>query len=457
MRRCLMAGVAASVVGTAGYFTLSRSPGHLVQAGTPARTASAETAVPPVVRSGPNELTLSSHVAEKMGLQTTPADMASHAIRLPSFQGVLALDHDRLSRVHARFGGEVVKIGHSTDGSDPPLRVGDQVQKGDLLAVIWSTDLGNKKSEFVDALTKLKSEEQLRDRLKLLHDEGAGPGRSYRDAERDVQTRMVEVANVERTLRTWRLTDSDIADIRGEAERLMKTETLSHDMEGWARLEVRAPMSGIILEKNIVVGDIVDATTDMFKIGQLSTLAVWAHVYEEDLPLLESLPRPVKWTVTLPSRPGSEYLGTLDKVGSVIDSAQHTALLTGSVENPDGALKVGQFVTVMMQLPPSENELELPTKAVVEDGRQSVVFIQVGDTETRFERRPVNVIRRFRDEIYVTADQAGLHPGERIVTSGALMLQNAMDQLPPPAVSTANTSLETEQHEVLNSENRHPG
>lgn len=394
-------------------------------------------------RSGLNELIVPPVVVKKMKLKTIAATRPTQAITLPSYQGVLALDNDRLSRVHPRFGGEVVEIGKSTDGSDPTLHVGERVQAGDLLAVVWSTELGRKKSELVDALTKLRSEEQLRDRLKKLYEEGAGAGRSYRDAERDVQCRLVEIASLERTLRTWRLTDSELAAIHAEADRLAQVDDLNEtsmpaaEVREWARVEVRAPISGVILEKNAVVGDIVGTDTDLFKIGDLSVLVVWAHVYEDDLPLLESLPQPIQWKVTMPSRPGTEFHGLMEKIGSVIDPAQHTALVAGRVENLSNSLKIGQFVNVTVQLPAPACELELPANAVVEDGQQSVVFVQPAAEVSRFVRRPVQVTRRLREGIYIRATDPGVRAGDVVVTSGALLLQNALEQLPAPAVQTA--------------------
>ncbi len=392
-----------------------------------------------VERAGQDELIIPPTIVQKMGLGTTAAACAAHAVALPSFQGVLALDNDHLSRIHSRFAGEVVEIGHSTDGSDPTLRVGDSVKKGDLLAVIWSSEVGQKKSELVEALNKLKAEEQLRDRLKTLYEGGAGSGRTFRDAEKDVQSRLASVANIERTLRTWRLTDEDLAEIHAEATRIAESDKLPDEKNTWARVEVRAPMSGVILEKNLVVGDIVDTTTDLFKIGELSHLVVWAHVYEEDLPLLESFPRPVQWTVVRPSTPGEQYSGQLDKIGAVIDPVQHTALVTGKVDNASGDLKIGQFVTVSIKLPPSSHELELPSTAVVDDGLQSVVFVQPNVSESRFVRRPVRIVRRFRDEVYIQSTEQSVKAGDHVVTSGALMLQNAMDQIAPPSAQAANT------------------
>src|SRR5262249_33578052 len=115
------------------------------------------------------------------------------------------------------------EIGKAADGK-PPYRVGDPVRKGDLLAVIWSKDLGEKKCELVDALTRLRSEDLTLARLRKLYETGAGTERSVRDAERTVQAARNDVARAERTLRTWRLTDSDIQEVRNEAERLAKLD-----------------------------------------------------------------------------------------------------------------------------------------------------------------------------------------------------------------------------------------
>ena len=368
----------------------------------------------------------------KMGLATATASAATRPITLPPFHGVLALDSDRLSRVNSRFAGEVVEMGQpSPSKGELAFRVGDQVHAGDLLAVVWSKELGEKKSELVDALAKLRAEELLLKRLRHLYESGAGPERSVRDSERNVQAARVDVAKAERTLRTWRLTDADLKAIQAEADRIIALDRRPAPSPDWARVELRAPRDGVILEKNIAIGDLVDPTSTVFRIGDLSQLAVWAHVYEEDLMLLQALPQPIRWTVALPSRGGATFSGTLGKIGAVIDPAQHTALVSGRVENLRGDLKAGQFVTVTIELPAPTREVELPAAAVVEDGRESAVFVQPDPGVQRYQRRPVKVLRRFRDVIYVRAEETGVQPGDRVVTAGALLLLNAMDQLPP--------------------------
>ena len=214
---------------------------------------------------------------------------SSTAPILLELSGTLMLDSDRLSHVRARFAGEIVDWGDGDAKS--PLDFGQRVRKGQLLAVIWSRDLGEKKSELVDGLSQLRVDQESLTRINKVAGDGAVPDRVIRDAERKVEADRIAVARAERTLQSWRISEEEIDAVRAEADRL------SHDAKQnreelprqWARVEVRAPWDGAIIEKNVALGDLVDTSTDLFKIADLSRLRVMAHAYEEDLPALDAM------------------------------------------------------------------------------------------------------------------------------------------------------------------------
>lgn len=372
----------------------------------------------------------------RLGVTTTAAQKATEARKLPPLHGCLALSNDRLVRVHSRFAGEIISIEEvmeaapsGTRSTRRPLRFGDQVKKGQLLAVVWSKDLGEKKSDLVDALSKLQLDRETLKQLEML--KGVVPERSLREAERNVETDLVAAARAERALRSWRLSDEEIASVRAEAQSLRGPAKAGDKVhETWARVEVRAPQDGMILEKNVSAGDIVDTNADLFKIGDLSCLAVWAHVYEDDLRVLEKLRLPTPWTVRIPAAPGLALPGHLEQIGPVVDQNQHTALVLGHVDNPNGTLKVGQFITATVTLPPPADEVEVPADAVVEDGRESIVFVRPDPSKLHFIRRRVMVSRRFQDKIYLRGDS--IRPGDQVVTGAALLLRQALDELPLP-------------------------
>ena len=400
-----------------------------------------------LVEGDPDLLRVPPDVIKALGIRTVPAKRSTSSRSLV-LNGSLALDANRLARVHPRFGGEVVEIGTIADPAEGikdgvtasrPLRFGDVVREGQLLAVLWSTPLGEKKSEYIDALSQLGMErETLRRQETLLKDE-AVPERNVREAKRSVEAGEIAVDKVERTLRSLRLTDEEIESIRIEADRIRSRSKLPEDRErlkAWARLEVRAPFEGTVVERNIAVGDIVETTTDLFKIADLRQLAVWAYVYEEDLPLLLSVPSPVPWSIRVKTDPQIGRLdSSIEEIGDIIDPSQHTALVTGRVGNAQGRLRAGQFITATVELPSEPGELEIPTSAVVEDGDESVVLIQPAAGRPEFALRHVSIIRHTKDVAHVRAvpgpDAGGqlLRPGDLVASSGSLELRATLRDL----------------------------
>ena len=95
-----------------------------------------------------------------------------------------------------------------------------------------------------------------------------------------------------RTLQSWRLSKEEIDEVRAEAARLVREKMADRQelVQQWARLDVLAPLDGVIIERNVTQGELVDTSTDLFKIADLSRLGVLAHAYEEDLPTLDALP-----------------------------------------------------------------------------------------------------------------------------------------------------------------------
>lgn len=395
----------------------------------------------------PDSICLPPDVARKLGIRTAPAEKATQGRSLV-LAGSLALESNRLARVHTRFAGEVVELGMAPDPKSgiyrtaPPakrqVQLGDKVQKNQLMAVVWSKDLGEKKSELVDALSQLRLDEQRLEKLEEGFQRQAIPEASVRQARRDVEADLIAVARAERTLRVWRLAEAEITAVKEEADRIRSRQgKRNQDKEkDWARVEVRAPFDGVVLERNVALGDVVDTATDLFKIGDLSKLCVWAHAYENHLPDLVNLPKPIPWTIRLKADPNAAPLpGSVDMIGSIVDPTQHTAVLRGHVDNAEEKLRAGQFVTATVDLPPLPDEIVLPIAALVEDGQQSVVMVQSSPSESKYARRAVKVLRRGQDSAFVSGKyrpddaRSGLQPGDQVVTTGALALKAKLDEL----------------------------
>lgn len=389
----------------------------------------------------PDTLEVSEEAVKAIDLQTFEV-AAAHApdpLRLP---GSLGLDPNRLVPVHSRFPGEVVKIGPvdatlTTEEADTGrrLRYGDRVKKDQLLAVVWSTDIGQKKSELVDAISKFRLDSRLAERYNKAGREVVA-GIQIFEAQRNVEADRIAINAAIRTLRSWRLTEQEIEDVRQEAMQLDNQDAETVAAKSWAELEIRAPMDGVIVEKNINAGTIVDTNDDLFKIADLSRIQVLASVYEEDLPYVERLkPDQRHWLIDLKADPFDNQIpGEFETIGVAIDPNMHTGALIGWVENRGQRLRVGQFVTATIQLPADPEMVEVPASALTE-GTASAVFVETDPVRHEITRRLVAVTRRGQQWIFIRSQpneeerRDGAQPlaiGEKVVMSGGLELNSEL-------------------------------
>jgi cobalt-zinc-cadmium efflux system membrane fusion protein len=396
---------------------------------------------------GDNEIELPSDVVERLGVTSDVVQQAA-APRPLELAGSLNFDPNRLGRIQSRFPGEVISIGvTSYKAANGPTRertldYGDRVTKGQIMAVVFSKDLGEKKSELVDALTQLALDERRLTERSEAYRLGALPEDTLNQTRRDVAADRITVAKAERTLRTWKVPEEEINAVKEEARLVSegnKPRDAKKELE-WAKVEVRAPFDGTIVEKNSHIGNIVDASFNLFIVADMSKLGVVVHAYEEDLHTLQKLPRGFPWQVRAGADLNRRVLQSdgLQKIGLVIDPSQHTDPIMGLVDNSSGELRAGQFVTATVNLPAPSKVVSVPTSAIVEDGAESIVFVQPDLTKPRYVRRRVSVAMRLHDVVYVRSEltqqerKKGLQeikPGESIVIEGVLELQAALEDL----------------------------
>jgi cobalt-zinc-cadmium efflux system membrane fusion protein len=375
--------------------------------------------------------------------------------------GSLAFDPDWLGRIQSRFPGEVEEIGNSREKQlDPetgksipiPLRYGSQVRKGDVMAVVWSKDLGEKKSDLIDALVKMHLDEKNLSHLRNLLAKGAATEAQVRAARNAVSADLSAVARIRRTLQTWKVGSDELDEIEKEAKRISDgTSRKKPQMRNPARkmklayIHLRAPFDGVVVEKNVARGDIVAGDTDLFTIADLRTLTAIVNVPREELPSLRRLqkhhaPRPIPWQVRLTTDREGKPLPSkgLERLDFALDGPRSGIPAAGQVANPAGTLRAGQAITATVLVPAISGEVAVPASALVEVSGAHFVFVQPDPKKLVFSPRRVVVVRRSRDVAHLRTTitpqqkQAGvreLRPGERVVTAGALELQAALDDL----------------------------
>ena len=219
----------------------------------------------------------------------------------------------------------------------------------------------------------------------------------------------------------------------------------------WGRVTLRSPIDGVVIEYNVTKDEmVVDNTVNLFQIADMHRLLVKAHCPEDQLPALEALdPNHRKWTVqTVGAASPAGLSGTIDEISYIIDPNQHTAVIKGYVENPGKHIRAGQYVTATVNIPPPDGVVEIPTNALVDDGKQSLVFVQPDAAKYQFTMRRVHVTHRFDHTVFVQETplpkeqqltaleaeegllpQEPLRPGERVLLSGSLELKGVVIDL----------------------------
>jgi Cu(I)/Ag(I) efflux system membrane fusion protein len=289
----------------------------------------------------------------------------------------------RLDYDERRIGEVTVKV----DGWIHELFVdstGKAVRKGDPLFSLYSPELATAEEEY---LLALRTEARLRG--------SPVPGAAEGAAE------LVR-ASRER-LRLWDLTDRQIRDLEESGR-----PTLYRVFH--------SPLSGVVIEKNVLVGSHVQAGATLYKIADLSTLWVYADVYEHEAPLVQV---GQEATISLPYVPDETFTARVDFVYPVLDPKTRTVRVRLVLPNRGRTpLRPEMYGNVELRIPLGER-LVVPATAVLDSGRRARVFVDRG--EGRLEPREVRPGLRLDDAVEILA---GLAPGERVVTSANFLVDS---------------------------------
>ena len=199
-------------------------------------------------------------------------------------------------------------------------------------------------------------------------------------------------------------------------------------------LPVAAPMSGFVMEKNVVAGQMVDAGMRLYRLADLGIVWVMAQVYEQDLPFVKLGQSAVVKVASLPDR---EFRGRVTFIYPSVDEKTRTAKVRLEFENPGYFLKPGMFVSTQIRAQLDASAVLVPESAVLRSGEKNTVFVALDGG--RFEARDVAL--GVEAENGMNQVISGLSAGERIVTSGQFLLDSesqlreAIDKLRGSAVT----------------------
>jgi cobalt-zinc-cadmium efflux system membrane fusion protein len=276
---------------------------------------------------------------------------------------------------------------------------GDSVAAGQPLAEIDSVDYLEKQRDYLDAAAAadLATTQETRDRA--LFEEGIIAERRLAETSAAARAARSHLEQAQAQLELAGLS-------RAELERLGAQRKLA------TRLVLRAPLSGTVTTVHATVGGRVDALDPVLAVADLRELWIVVRLPQESA----SRVAPGMSVAVMP--PGSaEVVGAVTTVGGVVDAATQTVLVRGVVENTNGALRAGQFLSARIRAQTAAPTVALPVAAVTRDGGDALVFVRAGG---EVEVRRVQVVGDDGTHIYIGGD---LESAERVAVGGISALK----------------------------------
>jgi Cu(I)/Ag(I) efflux system membrane fusion protein len=260
------------------------------------------------------------------------------------------------------------------------------VRKGQPLFTIYSPELVSTQEEYLQALRALHNAPVATagtDHRQQL----AGTTAVYLNPQEVLQT-------ARQRLLLWDITEEQIAEL----EQRGKPETY---------LTIYSPINGHVIEKMALKGMRVESGMELYKIADLSTVWVYADVYEYELPHVKL---GQKAEITLSYLPGEKFGGKITYIFPYLNMNTRTARVRIELPNRDGKLKPEMYANVEIHVDLG-NKLAIPENAVLNTGTRQIVFVDKGNG--LFEARFVKLGAR-AEGLYEIKE--GLAEGERVVS-----------------------------------------
>jgi len=415
----------------------------------------------------PRSLKLSKEALDKIDLKIEKVDERPVAVPL-HLTGRIEPDVHKDVNVSTRIAGRITAIG---------VTPGQRVPKGFVLAELDSSEVSDLESDLLESRSKLKIaelqqererqiyEELLRrptaliraralfneakvqqelfetefKRVKDLHAEKIVAAKDFMQAQAKLasaKTQFEEAqANYKREehlyqnramlKRDYQLAQAEADRIRNHCNTLtQRLEFLGVDKEALDNVEhkgkisgtinIHAPIGGIVSFRDVSIGQVVQPSSVMFTVSDMSTVLIQADLPEIDIPKVK-LGDSVK--VKIPSYPDEVFEGIIDYMGVGVHAETRTVSVRARLSNPHGKMKKFMFAEIFLEGNP-QKVLACPKDAVQQHGEQKIVFVQTNDG---FVERPIKT--GIEGDKFVEVS-SGLKSGEIVATQGSLMLKN---------------------------------
>jgi membrane fusion protein, heavy metal efflux system len=326
----------------------------------------------------------------------------------------IAVDDDIATPVYSPFSGRVTRL---------IARAGDDVKAGAPLMAVEASEFVQVQNDLITAVSALNS---ARAQLNLaqtnekreheLFDSRGAALKDWQQSQSDLATATgnyhsaeIGLASVRNRLKIFGKSDAEIAALqRASIARSSNPEAV-----------IPAPIDGTVIQRQVGLGQYIQAASSnpVYTIGNLSTVWLVASVREADAPLIQ-MGDTVE--VRVLALPGRLFTAKISYIASSIDPNTRRLAVRADIPNPDGALKPAMFANFTIVTGQDSATPGVPQSAIVYDGETARVWELSRNGE--LVSRQIQLGKTNGDMMEVVA---GLAPGARIVTRGAIFIDRA--------------------------------
>lgn len=356
---------------------------------------------PAAVRGGPQAtepnlapLTLTPQRMQSIGVKIGVVERRKVQDEIRTVGNVEA-DETRLADVQVRFSGWVQKV-----YADATYKT---VRQGQPLLTIYSPDVVTAEQDYLVA--------------KELATQSGTHGGSGSHGSQSLLSAATE------RLSRWQIPEREIA-------RLKKSGKVGRE------IDIDSPVSGVVIDRKAFPNMYVEPATKLYAVADLSTVWVYAEVFQNDLGRVK-VGDPA--AITVDAYPGETFPARVSFIWPEVDRTTRRARVRLEIPNPQLKLLLGMYVDVKISVPLGD-QLAIPAAGVFQSGTRQIAFVDHGGGS--FEPREIELGAKAGEDFIVLK---GLEAGERVVTSANFLidsesqLQAAMGSFapPPPGVGAA--------------------
>ncbi|WP_333874322.1 efflux RND transporter periplasmic adaptor subunit [Methylobacter sp.] len=298
----------------------------------------------------------------------------------------------------------VAQIGATVTGriTETDVVLGQEVRKGELLAILNSTELGLAQSAYLKTGSQVNLRRLAVNRAKRLLASDVIAAAELQERESMLNEADVDLRTATDQLRVFGMSDSDL-------------ERLSKEKKIHSFLPITASIQGTVVERNVMVGQVVQPADALFTVADLSHVWVVAELPEQQASWVRKGDEAI---VTIAALPEEELSGRLIYVADMVDPNTRTVTVRMALPNPQRIFKPHMLATLLIRKQDVQG-LVLPDSAVIRVNDSDHVFVETAPEE--FQLRPVQLGIRYGN---VRRILGGLKLGDKVVVEGGFHLNS---------------------------------